>query len=385
VETFEIEPFPLYWRLRSETDSASPVPELYPFIFSKDSDGLLVQARDPKLLSVLNDVYSLDYNIGYIQEGYGIAEPYLSDFWQYLERTVATHGKNLRILEVGCGGALLLDRLRGLGHSVVGIDPSPLSERASKALGIEIHKSMLAEGMDIGTFDLIFSMDVLEHAFDPHSFLTISADYLRDDGIVVTSVPDAGPSIELNDLSCAMHQHLQYFSDESLASLLRGAGFLNILVEKSSYGGSLYATAARKESLWWGTSSSRAADSRPAGGLDFEKLRVNLRAVAEHLTGLLDQHGSLGIYAPLRALPYLSELEQGFTDSRIRFIDDTGRWHRRFFDGSSIAIENFEDVRRSPPGHIAVFSLTFEEALLGKISAAGLGANVSTLREVIGP
>lgn len=372
---------PFYWRLRSDADIDSPVPLNFPLTLEFNELGHLSAKRDDELLGHLETIYSLDYNIGYLQEGYEIALPYMEDFWKYLTETLQSLPAKSRILEVGCGSALLLRRLKELGHDVFGIDPSPLSARASLEFGIPIIPSLLEEGLDLGEFDLIFSMDVLEHAFNPLNFLITSTSYLRDGGSLVVSVPDAGPSIDSFEISCAMHQHLQYFDGNSLQAILGKAGLSHVRVERAMYGGSLYGHATKSK---YGT-SKKVKGQLPSFDTNqvIERMEENLKIVVSKLQGYLESGEDVACYAPLRALPYLSQLPEGLTSKQIRFIDDTERWHGNYFDGTSIRIENIHDVQKTPPERIIIFSMTFDRELRKNVSSSGLKSKVTSLSELL--
>jgi SAM-dependent methyltransferase len=372
---------PFYWRLRSDEDIESPVPLNYPLTLEFNELGHLSARRSKELLGHLETIYSLDYNIGYLQEGYEIAFPYMEDFWSYLLNALESLPTKCRILEVGCGSAMILKRLKDMGHEVFGIDPSPLSARASLEYGISIFPSLLEEGLDLGDFDLIYSMDVLEHAFNPLDFLTTSMSYLKTEGALVVSVPDAGPSIEALEISCAMHQHLQYFDSNSLRGILAKAGLFNIRVERAGYGGSLYGYATKSNN---GLASEKVLNL-PSSHTNkvIASMEKNLMNVVSRIQGYMGSGETLACYAPLRALPYLSQLSEGLFSEQIRFIDDTERWHGKYFDGTSTRIENLHDTAKSPPERILIFSMTFERELRMNVSRSGLKSKVSSLSEML--
>jgi hypothetical protein len=86
---------------------------------------------------------------------------------------------------------------------------------------------------------------------------------------------------------------------------------------------------------------------------------------AYEITGVLrDPEKTLGFYAPLRALPYISEmhLRNGF-----RFFDDTNYWHKKYFDGLDVPFENFNDFKRNPVTDIFIMSPTFGKMITDKI------------------
>lgn len=102
-------------------------------------------------------------------------------------------GKN--VLDVGCGAGLLTEPLARLGGRVTGIDAAPANVAAARA-----HAS--GQGLDIsyvagevgnlaaGAFDLVTSMEVVEHVSDPAAFIAQLAARLKPDGLLILSTPN---------------------------------------------------------------------------------------------------------------------------------------------------------------------------------------------------
>ena len=80
--------------------------------------------------------------------------------------------KNLRILDVGCGGGILCEPLARLGADVTGIDTNAEAIRVAKEhaklgnLKINYFNSDLASFNSSKKYDLITAMEVLEHIHD---------------------------------------------------------------------------------------------------------------------------------------------------------------------------------------------------------------------------
>ena len=73
--------------------------------------------------------------------------------------------------------------------------------------------------------DCIFHSDVLEHIDTPINFLKEQYEGLNNEGILIISVPDCTESIKIGDVSMALHQHINYFTINSLKNIVERAGF----------------------------------------------------------------------------------------------------------------------------------------------------------------
>lgn len=378
MSNIEIAHLPFYWRLVSRAEkSDGVVGSKYPFAFDFDRElGLVIQRRDPEVLAALERIYRLGHNIGYLQDANELARPYGTDFIRYLTDVLTANSNIRRVLEVGCGGCVVLSDLKSRGYDVFGIDSSPFAAQEGAKKGVDVLTDFFPSEKLEGAYDLIFHVDVLEHIDDPASFLKHHYDRLSDNGVIVVNVPDATESIELGDISMAMHQHLNYFTVDSLARTLEAAGFEVISVDKARYGGSLYAVGRRNKQLpallgKWQTVAHEATYETFV--TKATKVMAAMNNAIDEITS--DAANTLGYYVPLRSLPYIA-----ITPNRkpFRFFDDTGHWHHREFDGVDVEVENFADLKARPVSHVIIMSLTFSDAIRRKIHAE-FGETIKTL------
>ena len=97
-----------------------------------------------------------------------------------------------RILDYGFGSGEYLDRMKALGHDVVGVDFDPVSINNAKQRGIEAYTPGEAEALDWqGRFDTITIAHVIEHVADPGALLARLAGWLRPHGVLFVEAPNA--------------------------------------------------------------------------------------------------------------------------------------------------------------------------------------------------
>ncbi len=100
----------------------------------------------------------------------------------------------LRHLDVGCGVGLAAEPIRRLGASVVAIDPSEtnieIARRHAAASGLDVdYRVTTAESLvETGeTFDVVTTLEVVEHVTDVPAFVTACAGMVRPGGLMIAA------------------------------------------------------------------------------------------------------------------------------------------------------------------------------------------------------
>jgi SAM-dependent methyltransferase len=372
-----INDMPLYWRIRDGvSDRYAGIPARLPYSFEFVPElNLLTERRDEELLHWLGEIYKAESNVGFLQDGHSLSKGYGGDFLEFIQRQLMP--RNIKtIIEIGCGGCYLLERLQKSGYEVTGIDPSPIAIAKGKEKGIRVISDFYPSLKIDFKVDLIFHADVLEHVSDPVSFLSQQAEGLNADGFVIINVPDCTKSIARGDFSIAFHQHLNSFDDRSLNNTVVAAGLHVVTIEKSKFGGSLYCLASRKKPVVPFVVEVPEENARSYLG-KANKVRVSFSNL---LASLVAQNQTIGFYMPLRAIPYLASANHL---EGIRFFDDIEHWHHCYFDGIDIPIENYEDLINNPVHHLFIMSLTFADIVKNKIQMECPEVKITTLSDLL--
>ena len=97
-------------------------------------------------------------------------------------------------LDVGCGAGLLAEPLARLGATVTAVDAAPelidvaRAHSAGQGLAID-YRAAGVEQLD-GQFDLVTSMEVIEHVADPQQFIVDLVGRLAPGGLMILSTPN---------------------------------------------------------------------------------------------------------------------------------------------------------------------------------------------------
>ncbi|MGE0774209.1 MAG: bifunctional 2-polyprenyl-6-hydroxyphenol methylase/3-demethylubiquinol 3-O-methyltransferase UbiG [Sphingomonadaceae bacterium] len=143
-------------------------------------------------------------------------------------------------IDVGCGAGLLTEPLARLGATVTGIDAAPeniavaRTHAEGQGLVIDYRAGELAALAGEGRrFDLVTSMEVIEHVADPFSFISALAAVLASGGLMILSTPNRTPLSRLAMITLGeglghipkgTHDWNKFLTPDELEGLLKTAG-----------------------------------------------------------------------------------------------------------------------------------------------------------------
>lgn len=141
-------------------------------------------------------------------------------------------------LDAGCGAGLLAEPLARLGAAVTGIDAAPENIAVAKAhaegqrLTIDYRVGSVAD-LGARTFDLVTSLEVVEHVADPAAFIEGLARALVPGGLMLLSTPNRTPTSRLaliavgeslGGIPKGTHDWSRFLTPEELTVLVEAAG-----------------------------------------------------------------------------------------------------------------------------------------------------------------
>lgn len=190
--------------------------------------GHLFQAEvDQALLSL---IYG-DYYANYPYDGSeAMNQAYRRPFDLFCELMLATHasGANPRLLEIGCSRPDNMLPFAAMGYECVGVDPSPLADGQHRHEGIRLVSGYYEQTPLDGEFDVIVSRFNLEHIPDLRVHLGKMNEDLKHGGRAIVQVPNVAYYLENLQPLFVAHEHIHYFSLNSLMHLFEAHGLMPV-------------------------------------------------------------------------------------------------------------------------------------------------------------
>ncbi|MES2838433.1 MAG: class I SAM-dependent methyltransferase [Bacteroidota bacterium] len=144
--------------------------------------------------------------------------------------------KNNTLLDVGCGRGYLLEIAKNRGWKVYGTEFSEEAVDICERKGITMHQGVLS--LDVFKnieFDVIVSLEVIEHINNPNQELEIINSKLRKGGLFYITTPNFNGYLRYQ-LKSAYNvieypEHLSYYTKTTLNRVLNKNGFKKIKME----------------------------------------------------------------------------------------------------------------------------------------------------------
>ncbi len=141
------------------------------------------------------------------------------------------------VLDVGCGAGLLCEPLARMGGAVTGVDAAPenidvaCAHAVQSGLNIDYRAGEIS-AQKLGAFDIVSSMEVIEHVADPAAFVQQLTARLAPGGLMLLSTPNRTAQSRLLLVEAAerlgqvprgTHNWDQFLMPDELEALLKDA------------------------------------------------------------------------------------------------------------------------------------------------------------------
>jgi SAM-dependent methyltransferase len=284
-----------------------------------------------------------------------------------------------RILEVGCATGGLLHEMRMAGFNrVTGLDPSPACALQARALhGVDVLTGTLTEPPgELGVFDLVILLGVLEHLRDTEPALKSVRALLAPRGRMFVEVPDVAGFVRFLDAPFQQFslEHLIFFSEVSLANLLGAHGFSPLLGVGGARAHSLGSTMPVLSSVAEKTETAGGAPVRdevtgPALVSYIEASAALEESVGRAIDRLVKSQRPVVVWGVGTHTAHLLA-KRGLGAANIRsFVDSNPRYHGKKLNG--VPIESPERLRNRTEA-VVISSRVFQQEIVRQLRE-GLG------------
>ena len=178
---------------------------------------------------------------------YLIDARFYNEYFEQVIETIRKYKKPTRVLDVGCGVGLFLQKVKANGWNGVGVDMSKPAVTYARNHGLEVHLGRIEQSsFKTETFDVITLFQTIEHLEDPLKILKKLHSLLKVGGVLLITTPS-----ETSFLARILGkfwfgyrniEHLYFYNKQSLTAMQKKVGFKKITIRTES---------SRKLSLPW--------------------------------------------------------------------------------------------------------------------------------------
>jgi SAM-dependent methyltransferase len=134
-----------------------------------------------------------------------------------------THGRDVRILDAGCGTGQMTKLLENYG-TAIGLDLAPEAIHYAKQRGVRnlVQGSITDPPFKAGSFDCVLALDVIEHVDDDAQILARLREIVRPGGHLIVTVPAFNILWSEHD---EINHHRRRYRVPQLRRLMEEAGY----------------------------------------------------------------------------------------------------------------------------------------------------------------
>ncbi len=309
------------------------------------------------------------------------------NFSELVEHVVKTYHptQNDLAIDIGSNDGTLLENYLPHKVKILGIDPSSSTSLAiEKGIPTIVDFFNTKTANDVaqkyGTAKIITATNVFAHVVDIQSFMEGVLLILDDDGVFITESSYIVDTVEGMQYDSIYHEHLRYYSVQSLVTLFGAYGMEIINVEHiEMHGGSIRVTASKKGRMPQNASVNEFLEQENKNGYhDVDVYKAFATRVAQTKFALLDiiftlkKNGShiVGVGAPAKGNTLLNYTK--IDSSMIDYLTEKSPLKIGLFSpGMHIPVVDESVMFEEQPDYALLLSWNIATELKQKLRAKG--------------
>jgi 2-polyprenyl-3-methyl-5-hydroxy-6-metoxy-1,4-benzoquinol methylase len=293
--------------------------------------------------------------------------------------------KNSFVLEIASNDGYLLQYFKNKEIPVLGIEPAENIAKVANEKGIntlnEFFSLTLAKKLSISekSADLIIGNNVFAHVPEINNFVEGLRVMLNDNGVITLEFPHLLQLIEKNQFDTIYHEHLSYFSLNTVKTILSSHDLEIFDVEElSTHGGSLRIFVKHKKNskIKISINVEHILEKEKENGLleisFYKKFSDNVKKIrtdfSEFLNEVKNKNAKIVCYgAPAKGNTFLNYCK---IDSRmISFtVDKNPHKQGKFLPGTHISIKDPSELMNEKPDYVIILPWNLENEIKNEIS-----------------
>jgi hypothetical protein len=178
---------------------------------------------------------------------------YADEFYEKISNRLSGTPEDSYILEVASNDGTFLKVFKNNNHNIIGVDPAKNIAKLANDNGIPTYNDFFGKKVaekiieEKGKPKVVFARNVLPHVSDIHDFISGLKTCMSEDSLLVLEVHYAGKILEELHYDSIYHEHIFYYTLESLNNLLLQYDLFMFDIEKSPISGGSIVLYIRNE------------------------------------------------------------------------------------------------------------------------------------------
>lgn len=387
LRLFSHSDLPLFYGLLTENDVKDPnIPRFFPYAWGVNLEyGLFQQQPNTDLLHLLPSIYESTVTIA-PPTGTGDFGAVWAD--AVLEVLIKASGgaiQGKRILEIGCSNGFLLKKLQDLGAVCCGVEPGAQGAVARDLFGLNVYSCYFEDADLDGSFDLVYSINVLEHVFDLTKFMKKALIVTKKCGIFLTGVPNSKLEMSFGSPNLFIHEHWWYFTPLSLKMFLEQWGLERIEVSPFSYGSNFFAfgTFSGVHNYTASLDDKVIKEVIDDGRSFVQKIEIIFGAMQKAIDRYYDHRENIALYGASNAINYLGlldwhELPQVYDTDKVNHGKYV--WHKNHY----ICVKSPDTLSGRSQAEIWILPIAHQKTIKDFLLSRGISSNkLKTLEDFV--